>query len=297
MSQNKVLVTGAKGQLGMDLVQALKQKGYEVHGFGRDVLDITQFEDVSQVLHKICPNVVIHAAAYTNVDLAESEPDRAYDVNAYGTRNIAVVAEQIGAKLVYVSTDYVFDGTSPDPYHEFSATGPIGIYGKSKLAGELFVRDHHSRFFIVRTSWVFGRQGKNFVKTMLNLAKDKNILSVVSDQVGGPTYTVDLVQCILNIMASEKYGIYHVSNSGRCSWYEFAKEIFEQADIDIQVLPVTTKEFRRPAPRPKNSLFDHMALRLNGFSELRYWKEALVAFLQELGCKNEKISETEENSH
>ncbi|KZM58708.1 dTDP-4-dehydrorhamnose reductase [Geobacillus stearothermophilus] len=276
----KVVVTGAKGQLGTDLVDLLSDRGYEVYGYGREELDITNFDQVHQVISKVKPDVVIHAAAYTKVDLAESEPDQAFAINSYGTRNVVVVSEKVGAKLVYVSTDYVFDGTANVPYHEFAPTNPLSVYGKSKLAGEQFVRDLHSKFFIVRTSWVYGKHGNNFVKTMLKLAQERDELMVVHDQIGCPTYTVDLANCILELIQTEKYGIYHVSNSGYCSWYEFAKAIFEEAGIEVKVNPCTTKDFPRPAPRPAYSVFDHMALRLNGFREMREWREALREFLR-----------------
>jgi dTDP-4-dehydrorhamnose reductase len=275
----KVVVTGAKGQLGTDLVDLLSDRGYEVYGYGREELDITNFDQVQQVISEVKPDVVIHASAYTKVDLAESEPDQAFLINAYGTRNVAVVSEKVGAKLVYVSTDYVFDGTATSPYNEFARTNPLSVYGKSKLAGEQFVRDLHSKFFIVRTSWVYGKHGNNFVKTMLKLAQERDELMVVNDQVGCPTYTVDLANFILGLIQTEKYGIYHVSNSGYCSWYEFAKAIFEEARIEVKVNPCMTKDFPRPAPRPAYSVFEHMALRLNGFSEMRYWREALKEFI------------------
>lgn len=276
----KVVVTGAKGQLGTDLMHLLADRGFEAFGYGREELDITNFSQVKQVIHEIYPDVVIHAAAYTKVDLAESEPDQAFAINAYGTRNVAVVSEQVGAKLVYVSTDYVFDGTANVPYHEFAPTNPLSVYGKSKLAGEQFVRDLHSKFFIVRTSWVFGNHGNNFVKTMLNLAQERDELMVVRDQVGSPTYTVDLANCILELIQTEKYGVYHVSNSGCCSWYEFAKAIFEEAGINVKVNPCTTKDFPRPAPRPAYSVLEHMALRLNGFKEMPNWRSSLKNFLK-----------------
>ncbi|WJQ07007.1 dTDP-4-dehydrorhamnose reductase [Geobacillus stearothermophilus] len=275
----KVVITGAKGQLGIDLVHLLADRGYQVYGYGREELDITNFDQVKQVISEVNPDVVIHAAAYTKVDLAESEPDQAFLINAYGTRNVTVASEAVGAKLVYISTDYVFDGTANTPYNEFAPTNPISVYGKSKLAGEQFVRDLHSKFFIVRTSWVYGKHGNNFVKTMLKLAQERDELMVVHDQVGCPTYTVDLVNCILELIQTEKYGIYHVSNSGYCSWYEFAKVIFEEAGIDIKVNPCTTKDFPRPAPRPTYSVFDHMSLRLNGFTKMRYWREAISEFI------------------
>jgi dTDP-4-dehydrorhamnose reductase len=275
----KVIVTGAKGQLGTDLVHLLADKRYEVYGYGREELDITNYDQVKRVISEVSPDVVIHVAAYTKVDLAESEPDQAFLINAYGTRNVAVESEAVGAKLVYISTDYVFDGTANTPYNEFAPTNPLSVYGKSKLAGEQYVRDLHSKFFIVRTSWVFGKHGNNFVKTMLKLAQERDELMVVHDQVGCPTYTVDLANCILELIQTEKYGIYHVSNSEHCSWYEFAKAIIKEAGIEIKVNPCTTKDFPRPAPRPSYSVFDHMSLRLNGFSEVRNWKEALQEFI------------------
>ncbi|MGG4000406.1 dTDP-4-dehydrorhamnose reductase [Anoxybacillus kestanbolensis] len=276
----KVVVTGAKGQLGTDVVHLLADRGYEVYGYGREELDITNFDQVKQVITEIRPDVVIHAAAYTKVDLAESEPDQAFLINAYGTRNVAVVSEAVGAKLVHISTDYVFDGMATTPYNEFAPTNPLSIYGKSKLAGEQFVRDLHSKFFIVRTSWVYGKHGNNFVKTMLKLAQERNELMVVHDQVGCPTYTVDLANCILELIQTEKYGVYHVSNSGHCSWYEFAKAIFEEAGIKVKVNPCTTKDFPRPAPRPAYSVFEHMALRLNRFKEMPHWRESLKNFVK-----------------
>jgi dTDP-4-dehydrorhamnose reductase len=276
----KVIVTGAKGQLGTDLVHLLANRGYEVYGYGREELDITNFNQVKQVISKINPDIVIHTAAYTKVDLAESEPDQAFLINAYGTRNVAATSEAVGAKLVYISTDYVFDGTANVPYNEFAPTNPLGVYGKSKLAGEQFVRDLHSKFFIVRTSWVYGKHGNNFVKTMLKLAQERDELMIVHDQVGCPTYTVDLANCILQLIQTEKYGIYHVSNSGQCSWYEFAIAIFEEAGIEVKVNPCATKDFPRPAPRPAYSVFEHMALRLNDFKEMPNWRESLKNFLK-----------------
>ncbi|MCM3150877.1 dTDP-4-dehydrorhamnose reductase [Priestia megaterium] len=278
MSQ-KVLITGANGQLGKELVELFTEKGFEVYGFGRDKMDITNQAQVQEVISTLKPNIVLHSAAHTQVDLAESEPEQAFSINAYGTRNVAVAAEAAGAKLVYVSTDYVFDGTNDEPYNEFSPTSPLGVYGKSKLAGEQFVRDLHSKFFIVRTSWVYGKHGANFVKTMLKLGKERKELSVVADQRGCPTYTLDLANAILELVNTEKYGVYHVSNSGNCSWFEFAKAIFEEAKLDVVVNPCTTKEFPRPAARPENSVLQHMSLEVNGFSRMRDWKSGLTHFI------------------
>lgn len=280
----KVLVTGAGGQLGVDLVRALNHAGYTTYAFRHQELDITDGERVMDVFRELSPNIVIHAAAYTKVDQAESEPEEAYRVNAYGSRNIAIAAAEINAKLVYVSTDYVFDGASNQPYDEFAPVHPINVYGASKLAGERFVSALHRRYFIVRTSWVFGVHGHNFVKTMLTLAATNSEISVVSDQVGCPTYTVDLAACIIGLMETNHYGIYHVSNSGSCSWYEFAKEIFAQAGIEslIQVRPIPASEYLRPAHRPAYSVLEPMALRLSGHPILRSWQEALAAFCLEL---------------
>ena len=279
MIMTKVLVTGAKGQLGSDLVQILTLSGYQVFGLGRTDLDITKEEEVNNVISQIQPDIIIHSAAYTHVDKAETESDFAFYINAIGTRNIAIAAEKIQSKLVYISTDYVFDGSSTIPYHEFSPVSPINIYGSSKLAGENMVRDFHSKYFIVRTSWVFGINGNNFVKTMLELSKEKEQLKVVNDQIGSPTYTIDLSKCILQLMESTKYGIYHVSNTGSCSWYEFAKEIFNQIKKPIKLEPCSTDEFPRKAKRPKYSVLDHLSLRINQFSPMPTWKDALTRFL------------------
>ncbi|WP_230931975.1 dTDP-4-dehydrorhamnose reductase [Priestia sp. TSO9] len=279
MSQ-KVLITGANGQLGKELVELFTEKGFEVYGFGRDRMDITNQAQVQEMISTLKPNIVLHSAAHTQVDLAESEPDQAFLINAYGTRNVAVAAEAVGAKLVYVSTDYVFDGTTDEPYNEFSPTSPLGVYGKSKLAGEQFVRDLHSKFFIVRTSWVYGKHGANFVKTMLKLGEERKELSVVADQIGCPTYTLDLAHAILELVGTQKYGVYHISNSGSCSWYEFAKEIFKVSNMEVQVKPCTTADFPRPAARPANSVFEHMSIKLNNFTSIRHWREALSSFLK-----------------
>lgn len=275
----KILVTGAEGQLGSDLVMILKVSGYDVLGMGKSELNITNEEKVYNTISQIKPNIIIHCAAYTQVDKAEAEPDYAYLINGIGTRNITLAAERIGAKLVYVSTDYVFDGSETMPYHEFSPVSPVNVYGSSKLAGEMYVRDFHSQFFIVRTSWVYGVNGKNFVKTMLQLSKEKEQLKVVNDQVGSPTYTVDLCKCIMQLMESDKYGIYHVSNSGSCSWFEFAREIFRQTQNKIKLEPCATEEFPRPAKRPKYSVLDHMGLRINGFEPMPDWEDGLARFL------------------
>jgi dTDP-4-dehydrorhamnose reductase len=274
----KVLVTGATGQLGTDVVSLFKV-GHEVIGVGRNELDITNLEQCILVIGKHHPDVIIHCAAYTAVDLAETEEDQAYQVNAYGTRNLAIAAERIGCKICYISTDYVFDGTSTTPYREYDNTNPTSIYGKSKRAGEHMVQTLSTKFFIVRTSWVYGLYGNNFVKTMLRLAVGRDQLKVVHDQVGSPTFTEDLADFLLKLVVTENYGVYHASNSGVCSWYDFAKAIFEESKVSITVNPCTTEEFPRPAPRPKYSVMEHMAIRANGFDDLRPWQEGLRDFL------------------
>jgi dTDP-4-dehydrorhamnose reductase len=277
----KVLVTGANGQLGKDVVSLFK-KHYVVAGLGREELDITQSDQCKQKLSEFRPNIVIHCAAYTAVDLAESEEDQAYRVNAMGTRNLAVASELVGSKFCHISTDYVFDGQATAPYKEYDNTNPTGVYGKSKRAGEILVQSLSSKYFIVRTSWVYGLYGNNFVKTMLKLAQDRKQLKVVHDQLGSPTFTEDLAAFLLQLVETENYGVYHASNSGICSWNDFAKAIFEIKGLPIEVVPCTTEEFPRPAPRPKYSVMDHQSIRINGFEDLRPWKEALVDFLKKL---------------
>ncbi|MBX4145827.1 dTDP-4-dehydrorhamnose reductase [Paenibacillus lautus] len=284
----KVLVTGANGQLGQDVTWVITEAGHEVVGCGREELDITNLEQCGQIISSHDPDFIIHCAAYTAVDAAESDTDGAYLVNAIGTRNIAISAEKIGAAVVYVSTDYVFNGASEVAYVEYDETDPQTVYGRSKLAGELMIRDFCSKWFIVRTSWVFGLHGNNFVKTMLRLGQEKPLLKVVNDQKGSPTYTVDLARFLLNLISTEKYGIYHASNCGSCTWYEFTEAIFEEArdhlglEITAQLQPCTTAEFPRPAPRPANSTMDHLAIRLNQLKDLPHWHEGLKQFMVDM---------------
>ncbi|MFS1512908.1 dTDP-4-dehydrorhamnose reductase [Chengkuizengella sp. SCS-71B] len=282
MTQLKVLVTGADGQLGSDMVHRLKKNREKVFAFGRKELDITEIENVFIIMKEIHPDVVIHCAAYTNVNLAEKEPNQAFLINGYGTRNIAAASEQIGSKLVYISTDYVFDGNTSSPYTEFDQTNPLNQYGKSKLAGEQFVSELHSKFYIVRTSWLYGKYGHNFVKTMLSLATEKDSLSVISDQIGCPTYTVDLTERIGQLIHTEKYGMYHISNAGSCSWYELADLIFKTEKIKVELKKTQSDMFENDTPRPAYSVLNDRALILNGFNEMRNWKDAIEEFLSDL---------------
>ncbi|MFC4303457.1 dTDP-4-dehydrorhamnose reductase [Cohnella boryungensis] len=274
-----IAVTGAGGQLGQELIR-LTTAQVDIVGLDRSELDITDGERCLAALSSIRPDIVIHAAAYTAVDQAESEPDEAWRVNVDGTRHVAVAAEAVGAKFCYISTDYVFDGAGTSPYREDHPTAPQTIYGKTKLAGEQAAAKAASQCFIVRTSWVYGRYGNNFVRTMLELGRSRPQISVVHDQVGAPTCTYDLASFLLDLTASRKFGIYHASNSGACTWYEFAQAIFREAGItDVVVLPCTTEQFPRPAPRPAYSVLGGDALLAAGFAPLRHWRKALRDFL------------------
>ncbi len=280
MIRMKVLVTGANGQLGQDVVRIFNQLGHEVYGLSRDRLDITNQEQCNSVILDLQPDAVIHCAAYTAVDAAEMEEDTAYLVNAVGSRNIVVAAEKVGAKVCYISTDYVFDGHSTKAYREYDNTDPQTVYGKSKRAGEQLVQTLSSRYYIVRTSWVYGSHGNNFVKTMLKLGAEKPSLQVVNDQLGSPTYTVDLAYFLEELIQTKLYGVYHASNTEFCSWFEFAQAIFDYAGLKPELLPCTTEQFPRPAPRPKNSIMEHLSIRTNGLRDLRPWKEALQDFIK-----------------
>ena len=278
----KVMLTGANGQLGQELVCQLKATSFSVFSFTKTELDITDELKVQKVVGEIQPDVIINAAAFTKVDLAESEETLAYNINGFAQRNLAVAAEKVGAKICYVSTDYVFDGTGEVPYKEYDECNPLGVYGKSKYIGEQLTQSLSSKYFIVRTSWVYGEYGSNFVKTMLKLAETRNELGVVQDQIGSPTYTVDLAEFIIKLINTDKFGIYHCTNSGSCSWYEFAKAIFEELELRIKVNPLKTEQYPTPAERPHYSVLDNMSLQINGFTPIRHWRESLKVFLENL---------------
>lgn len=275
----KILITGSKGQLGLELTKQLeKEKKYEIIATYRDELNIIDINSVNEFLLNNKPDVVINCAAHTAVDLCETDVENAYKINAVGPRNLAIVCEKIGAKLVQVSTDYVFDGNGTRPYREDDTTCPNSIYGTSKLMGENFVREFCSRYFVVRTAWLYG-EGNNFVRTMLKLAETNSELNVVNDQFGSPTSTVDLAKAIIDLMNTEHYGVYHGTCEGQCSWYDFAKKIFEIKNIDIKVNPVTSEEFKRPAPRPAYSVLDNFMLKLVGLNSFRTWEKSLEEYL------------------
>lgn len=278
----KILVTGAGGQLGYDVCRELDRRGIEHKGIDRTDLDICDKQAVEAYLLAYAPEAVIHCAAYTAVDKAEEEPDVCLAVNAGGTQNLAEVCKQLGAKLLYISTDYVFDGSGEQFYEVDAIAEPVNIYGKSKLAGELAIKKCLTKYFIVRTSWMFGSRGNNFVRTMLRLAETYSEVGVVADQVGSPTYTADLAKLLVDMVSTEKYGIYHAANEGVCSRAEFAKEIFKQADRYVKVKHLATAEYPTKARRPLNSRLALDSLREAGFAGLPAWRDALARFIEEM---------------
>ena len=277
-----ILVTGVNGQLGYDVIKVLKKRNIECLGIGREELDITDKGAVREYILKLKPECVIHCAAYTAVDKAEDDYENCKNVNVYGTENIAKVCKEIDAKMIYISTDYIFDGTGEQPFEVDGNINPHSVYGKSKYEGELKVKEYLDKYFIVRISWVFGVNGNNFVKTMIRLGKEKESLNVVCDQVGSPTYTVDLAPILCDMAISEKYGVYHVTNEGYCSWAEFASEIMNQAKLDCEIRPIPTNEYPAKAERPLNSRLSKKSLIENGFELLPNWKDALKRFLSDI---------------
>ncbi|MBX9687702.1 MAG: dTDP-4-dehydrorhamnose reductase [Candidatus Obscuribacterales bacterium] len=273
----KVLITGAGGMLGRALSSCLETREHEVKGFPREALDVTNFHQVMEVVLNEKPELVIHAGAYTKVDQAESEPDLAYLINGYGTENIAVACSRLDIPMLYVSTDYVFDGESTRPYHPWDSTGPISVYGKTKLAGERAVRNLLNKFYIVRTSWLYGPNGRNFVDTIHQMATDGKVLRVVSDQFGSPTCTLTLSETIADLIMTKRWGVYHGTDGGVTNWYEFAKEIVQ--DMRVPVQPIATKDMPRPATRPKYSVLDNTSLIHTIEREMVPWKEALSMYL------------------
>ena len=275
----KILITGSNGMLGHDLIEALKDK-HELVLTTSKTLDITDRDSTIECIKENKPDVVINSAAYTDVDGCETNQDLAYAVNGEGVRNLALGCREVGCPLVHVSTDYVFDGTARDPIDEDGVIGPISVYGKSKLKGEEAILEILDKYFIVRTAWLYGINGKNFPKTMLELAKNHKEITVVYDEVGTPTYTPDLAYGISQLIETDHYGIYHLTNSGSCSWCEFSRYIFEIADKDVKVIPVTASEFSRPAPRPSYSVLKNKRWIENGFEPLRDYKEAIKEYIE-----------------
>ncbi len=274
----KILITGAYGMLGSDLREVLKS--HELIATGSGDLDITDKEAVIKFIRDNSPEFVINAAAYTAVDDCETHYDDAYAVNATGPENLAIACSELDIPLVHISTDYVFDGSKTTPLLEDDKLGPQSAYGKTKLEGEKLIQENCNKFFILRTAWLYGVNGANFVATMLNLSKEHDEVAVVYDQVGSPTFSLDLARAISQLLNSDKYGIYHLTNQGECSWCEFSRYIFKSAGVDIKVNPVTTEEFPRPAPRPSYSVLSNEKWINEGFKPMRSYKEALEEYLR-----------------
>lgn len=278
----KVLVTGARGQLGFDVVQELERQGILAVGVDMEEMDITDADAVDLVVKDSGADAVIHCAAYTAVDDAEENSSLCQRVNRDGTKNIAMGCLKYGKKMLYISTDYVFDGEGEKPWEPEDHANPVNVYGRTKYEGELAVRETLEAYFIVRVSWVFGLHGKNFVKTMLRLSGERECLRVVDDQFGSPTYTRDLAVLLAAMVQTDKYGVYHATNEGICSWYEFACEIFRQAERTVQVEAVLSDVFPVKAKRPHNSRMEKGKLTREGFFRLPRWEDALSRYLREL---------------
>lgn len=270
----KILITGANGQLGQELAEKLPDGGHEAVALSRGELDVADSEAVGRAIEVHSPQLVVNAAAYTNVDGCETEPELAYSVNALGPRNLAQACERLGCELLHVSTNYVFDGGAQRPYEPFDPPRPISAYGCTKLAGEEYVKHLSSRWYVVRSAGVYGR-GHNFVRTMLRLGAERDALKVKDDEFVSPTYARDLAGGIVEILESGRYGLYHVTNAGSCSWYEFAREIFRLAGIEVEVGPVASSEYPMPAARPANGVLSNV-----GSPGLRPWREALADYLE-----------------
>ena len=286
----KILVTGAKGQLGYDICRVLTREGkHEAIGIDIGELDITDECAVHMYIETLRPDVVMHNAAYTAVDKAEIDEAACRGVNAFGTKYLAEAAASVGAKFLYISTDYVFDGEKEGAYLPDDPLSPVSVYGRTKAEGEAYVRAASDRFFIVRISWVFGINGNNFVRTMLRLYETKPELNVVCDQIGSPTYTADLAELLCVMIETERFGTYHATNEGVCSWYEFAREIMRLAGRETVINAVTTEEYLKIAPqqakRPMNSVLSQDTLEQNGFIRLPHWKDAVKRYLDELKGK------------
>lgn len=277
----RVLVTGAKGQLGTDLMAELAKRGLTGIGVDVEEMDITDAEVCRKVILESKVDAVIHCAAYTAVDAAEDNVELCRRINGEGTRNVALACKETGVKMMYISTDYVFDGQGTRPWEPDDERAPLNVYGQTKYEGELAVEELLDNYFTVRIAWVFGVAGKNFIKTMLRLGKERGAVSVVNDQIGSPTYTYDLARLLVDMIQTDRYGRYHATNEGLCSWYEFAVEIFRQAGMDeVSVTPVSSDQFPAKAVRPSNSRMSKEKLSENGFNRLPTWQDALGRYLK-----------------
>lgn len=300
---SKILITGANGQLGSDLVETLSQE-HNIIPVDKENFDISEFKAANNCITNIKPEVIIHPAAYTDVDGCEKDKDKAFKVNAIGTKNLSIVARKIGAKFFYISTDYVFDGNEKKPYSEYDSPNPISVYGKSKFLGENFVKEQTNRFFIIRIGWLYGKKGKNFLKKMIELAGKENEIKVVCDQIGSPTWTVNIARQLNKLIPTELYGTYHCTSQGSCSWFEFALEIFKGIGYEvknkeenftildlktrkikletkktIKLQAIKSEDFKTAATRPKNSVLENYMLKLQNIDIMPHWEEALTSFL------------------
>ena len=279
----KIIVTGCNGQLGRAVnLEYAGSTEYELVNTDVGELDITKVDEVMKFVREVKPYAIINCAAYTAVEACEKEEDLAFRINAVGARNLSIAANETGAKLMHISTDYVFSGAGERFYEPEDPTGPLGVYGETKRNGELAVRELLERFFIVRISWVFGKNGKNFVRTMLGLAETRAEVNVVCDQIGSPTYTADLAPLLCDMIATDQYGVYHATNEGVCSWAEFAREIFRLAGKNVRVNAISTSEYPARAVRPMNSRMNKDKLERMGFFRLPAWQDALERYLREI---------------
>lgn len=277
----KLLVTGVKGQLGYDIIKECEKRNIEAVGVDVEEMDITDAKKVEEVIKNGNYDAVVHCAAWTAVDKAEDEIEACTKVNVDGTKNIANVCKELDIPMMYFSTDYVFDGEGDQLWNEYDQRNPLNVYGQTKYEGELAV-EALKKHFIVRIAWVFGVNGNNFIKTMLRLGKERGAVSVVNDQIGSPTYTYDLAKLVVDMIQTDKYGTYHATNEGLCSWYEFACEIFKQANLNVSVTPVDSNAFPVKAKRPHNSRMSKTMLDKNGFNRLPTWQDALSRYLKEI---------------
>ena len=279
----KIFVTGVNGQLGYEIVKELNNKGYNnILAVDKDDVDITDENKVKEIIRNYKPDVIFHCAAFTAVDNAEDNKEVCYDINVNGTKYISEVAKELDAKMFYISTDYVFDGTKEGLYEIDDEINPKSTYGMTKYQGEEVVKQNNLKHFVVRISWVFGINGNNFVKTMLRLAETRDELTVVADQFGSPTYTVDLAKLLVTMMETEKYGTYHINNEGYCNWAEFAEFIFKVNDKKVNVKHITSEEYPQKAYRPRNSKLSKKSLDENGFDRLPSWQDAVERYSKEL---------------
>ncbi|MGB9794743.1 dTDP-4-dehydrorhamnose reductase [Caldisericum exile] len=274
----KIIILGAKGQLGREFEEYLKEKA-EIHSFSHSELDVLNQELVIKKFQEIKPDVVINCSAYTKVDKAEEDKEECIRVNAEGAKNVSYASYKVGAKVIYFSTDYVFDGEKGSSYTELDSPNPLSTYGRSKLLGEIYIKDHNPNFLILRISWLYGIYGRNFVKTIINKAKKEKELRIVNDQIGSPTYTLDVVKQTWKLIQMDKVGLYHSANQGETTWYEFTKRIIEKLNLNVKIYPIKMEEYPVLAKRPKYSALDNYLLKLGGINMMGDWESALSEFL------------------